>query len=73
MPSLYQSDITVFLNSIKEKDSMLEKEQKRNFDTWWNKLQDFDVAKKNSMSECHQNSYYYIQKDISRMRGDESS
>ncbi|WP_092484951.1 DUF3460 family protein [Candidatus Ichthyocystis hellenicum] len=60
---LYQSDITIFLKNLTDKDASLKKMQRDHFNTWWNKPQNFDVAEKNSKSECPQNAYYYLQDD----------
>ncbi|CUT17270.1 MULTISPECIES: DUF3460 family protein [Candidatus Ichthyocystis] len=58
--SSYQSDITIFLKKLTDKDANLKKMQKKHFNTWWNRPQNFDIVEKNSKAECPQKAYYYL-------------
>jgi hypothetical protein len=59
---MYQSDITQFINQMKEKNPKLESEQRQGRALLWDKQPiDLDERKKQSDSRVQQTSYVYYQ------------
>jgi hypothetical protein len=59
---MYQSDITQFINQLKEKKPTLEEEQRRGRALLWDKQPiDLDERQRQTQSRVQQTSYVYYQ------------
>ncbi len=56
---IYQSDITRFLQELKQTRPHLEQEQRQGRAIWWDHPQDLDTARRNRDSRVPQQPYVY--------------
>jgi len=56
---IYQSDITRFLQELKQKRPHLEQEQRKGRAIWWDHPQDLDTTRRNRDSRVPQQPYVY--------------
>jgi hypothetical protein len=56
---MYQSDITQFLNELKEKRPQIEQEQRKGRAMLWDRPQDPDTEARNKASRVRQSAYVY--------------
>jgi len=56
---IYQSDITRFLQELKQKRPHLEQEQRKGRAIWWDHPQDLDTSRRNRDSRVPQQPYVY--------------
>jgi hypothetical protein len=56
---IYQSDITRFLQELKQTRPHLEQEQRKGRAIWWDHPQDLDTTRRNRDSRVPQQPYVY--------------
>jgi len=56
---IYQSDITRFLQELKQTRPHLEQEQRKGRAIWWDHPQDLDTSRRNRDSRVPQQPYVY--------------
>jgi len=57
--AIYQSDITRFLQQLKQDKPHLEEEQRKGRAIWWDHPQDLDTAARDQASRVRQQAYVY--------------
>jgi hypothetical protein len=57
--AIYQSDITRFLQELKQTRPHLEQEQRKGRAIWWDHPQDLETSKRNLESRVPQQPYVY--------------
>jgi hypothetical protein len=57
--AIYQSDITRFLQELKQDRPHLEQEQRKGRAIWWDRPQDLDTSRRNLESRVAQQPYVY--------------
>jgi hypothetical protein len=57
---MYESELTQFIRSLKEKNPQIAELQRKNRATWWDKPQDFQRWKERAESAVAQPGYVYF-------------
>lgn len=57
--AIYQSDITRFLQELKQDRPHLEQEQRKGRAIWWDRPQDLDTSRRDLESRVAQQPYVY--------------
>ena len=57
--AIYQSDITRFLQELKQSRPHLEQEQRKGRAIWWDRPQDLDTSRRDLESRVAQQPYVY--------------
>jgi hypothetical protein len=57
--AIYQSDITRFLQQLKQDKPHLEEEQRKGRAIWWDRPQDLDTSTRDQASRVRQQAYVY--------------
>jgi hypothetical protein len=57
--AIYQSDITRFLQQLKQDKPHLEEEQRKGRAIWWDHPQDLDTSTRDQASRVRQQAYVY--------------
>lgn len=58
--AMYESDITRFIRSLKEKNPGIEELQRKNRATWWDRPQDLETLREFEQAEVQQPPYAYF-------------
>ena len=56
----YESEITQFIRSLKEKNPGIAELQKKNRATWWDRPQDLEIQREHDASDVPQPPYVYF-------------
>ena len=61
--AMYESQITVFLKTLKNDKPKLEDDQRKGRAIWWDHAQDLDTTERNRKSRVPQQAYVYQTKE----------
>ena len=56
----YESDVTVFLRDLRQKNPQIAEQQKKNRQTWWDKPQDLETWRERAAATVPQPAYVYF-------------